>query len=127
MPTPQCTCSGCTCGASKVVAELVVFTQLMQFLMGLSGEFDGVGHQLLVMDPIPYINKPYSMVQSVEKQKEMHMERSDVIETAMHVKAGFKNDIRKRNMIDKRAQYCGHCEKIGHTKETCFKLYGTPN
>ncbi|KAL0307074.1 UNVERIFIED_CONTAM: hypothetical protein Sradi_6124700 [Sesamum radiatum] len=99
----------------------------MQFLMGLSGEFVGVRHQLLVMDPKPSINKAYSMVQSVEKHKEVHMERSDVVETTMHVKAGFKHDLRKRNMIDKRAQYCRHCEKTWHTKETCFKLHGTPD
>ncbi|KAL0308727.1 UNVERIFIED_CONTAM: hypothetical protein Sradi_5815000 [Sesamum radiatum] len=104
MPTPQCTYNGYTCGASKAVAELAVFRQLMQFLMGLCGEFDGVRHQWLVIDPVPYINKAYSMVQSMEKQKEVHMERSDVVEIAMHVKAGFKNDLRKRNMIDKIAQ-----------------------
>ncbi|KAL0288809.1 UNVERIFIED_CONTAM: hypothetical protein Sradi_7088700 [Sesamum radiatum] len=50
MPTPQCTCNGCTCGASKAVAYLAVLIQLLQFLMGLNDEYDHVCNQVLVMD-----------------------------------------------------------------------------
>ncbi|KAL0306858.1 UNVERIFIED_CONTAM: Retrovirus-related Pol polyprotein from transposon RE2 [Sesamum radiatum] len=38
-----------------------LFTQLMQFLMGLGEMFDHVRHQLLVMDSIPSVNRAYSM------------------------------------------------------------------
>ncbi|KAL0431466.1 UNVERIFIED_CONTAM: Retrovirus-related Pol polyprotein from transposon TNT 1-94 [Sesamum radiatum] len=41
-----------------------------KFLMGLGEMFDHVRHQLLVMDPIPTVNRAYSMVQSVESKKE---------------------------------------------------------
>ncbi|XP_020547598.1 uncharacterized protein LOC110011582 [Sesamum indicum] len=61
-PTPQCTCSGCTCGAWKAVKDLAAFTQLMQFLMGLNDVFEIVLHQLLVMEPVPSINKAYSII-----------------------------------------------------------------
>ncbi|KAL0416639.1 UNVERIFIED_CONTAM: Retrovirus-related Pol polyprotein from transposon RE2 [Sesamum latifolium] len=70
MPTPQCTCNGCTCGASKAVADLAVLTQLLQFLMGLNDEYVHVRNQVLVMDPIPNVNRAYAMVVSVEKQRE---------------------------------------------------------
>ncbi|KAK4385981.1 hypothetical protein Sango_2468700 [Sesamum angolense] len=54
-PTPQCTCNGCTCGALK--------------------------HQLLVMDPLPSINKAYMMV-----QKLLHVELTDNVENiALHL------------------------------------------
>ncbi|KAL0316620.1 UNVERIFIED_CONTAM: Retrovirus-related Pol polyprotein from transposon RE2 [Sesamum radiatum] len=62
MPTPQCTCNGCTCGLSKAISDLALFTQLMQFLMGLGEVFDHVRHQLLVMDLIPSVNRAYSMI-----------------------------------------------------------------
>ncbi|KAL0416374.1 UNVERIFIED_CONTAM: hypothetical protein Slati_3469300 [Sesamum latifolium] len=62
LPTLQCTFNGCTCGLSKRVADLALFTQLMQFLMGLGEMFDYVRHQLLVRDPIPSIIRAYSMV-----------------------------------------------------------------
>ncbi|KAK4410094.1 Retrovirus-related Pol polyprotein from transposon RE2 [Sesamum angolense] len=76
--------------------------------MGLEETFDHVRHQLLVMDPIPSVNKAYSMVQSVERQKEVHMEITDTGEhTAMHVRAGTRKDISFR--------------------DTCFKIHGTPD
>ncbi|KAL0291445.1 UNVERIFIED_CONTAM: hypothetical protein Sradi_7025800, partial [Sesamum radiatum] len=39
-PTPKCTCSGCTCGASKDMAEMHSSNQLIQFLVGLNGVYD---------------------------------------------------------------------------------------
>ncbi|KAL0430657.1 UNVERIFIED_CONTAM: hypothetical protein Sradi_0691700 [Sesamum radiatum] len=100
--TQQCTCNGCTCGAWEDVANSAVFTQLMQFLMGINDVFDTVRHQLLVMDPVPSINRAYSMVQSIEKQKKVHLELADNTEnTALHVKGGIKFD-KKRYNVDKR-------------------------
>ncbi|KAL0337523.1 UNVERIFIED_CONTAM: Retrovirus-related Pol polyprotein from transposon RE1 [Sesamum calycinum] len=134
MPTPQCTCNGCTCGLSKKVADLALFTQLMQFLMGLGEIFDHVRNQLLVMDPIPSVNRAYSMVQSVEKQRQVLMEMTNSEENiAMQVRAGVRKEVGfrgnqyKRNIIDKRQQYCTHCDRSGHTKDTCFKIHGTPD
>ncbi|KAL0324733.1 UNVERIFIED_CONTAM: hypothetical protein Scaly_2440400 [Sesamum calycinum] len=104
------------------------------FLMGLGESFDHVQHQLLVMDPVPSVNKAYSMVQRVERQKEVHMEITDTGEhTAIHVRAGIRKDIslrgdqKRRNFVDKRQSYYEHCAKSGHTKDTCFKIHGTPD
>ncbi|KAL0358382.1 UNVERIFIED_CONTAM: hypothetical protein Sangu_0687600 [Sesamum angustifolium] len=134
MPTPQCTCNGCTCGLSKKVADLALFTQLMQFLTGLGEIFDHVRNQLLVMDPIPSVNRAYSMVQSVEKQRQVHIEMTNSEENiAMQVRAGFRKEVGfrgnqyKGNIIDKRQQYCTYCDRSGHTKDTCFKIHGTPD
>ncbi|KAL0446289.1 UNVERIFIED_CONTAM: hypothetical protein Slati_1756800 [Sesamum latifolium] len=125
-PTRQCTC-GCTCGVWADVADSASFTQLMQFFMRLSDIFDTVKHQLLVMDPVPSINRAYSMVQSVEKQKKVHLEIADTTEhTALHVKGGPRFDKKRYNM-DKRTQYCTHCERAGHNKDSYFKLHGTPD
>ncbi|KAL0281785.1 UNVERIFIED_CONTAM: hypothetical protein Sradi_7287200, partial [Sesamum radiatum] len=33
---------------------------------------------------------------------------------------------RRRGQIDKRLQYCSHCKRNGHTRESCFKLTGYP-
>ncbi|KAL0414382.1 UNVERIFIED_CONTAM: hypothetical protein Sradi_1639900 [Sesamum radiatum] len=79
------------------------------------------------MDPVPSINRAYSMVQSVEKQKKVHLEIADTTEnTALHVKGGQRFD-KKRYNVDKRTQYCTHCERAGHNKDSCFKLHGTPD
>ncbi|KAK4383954.1 hypothetical protein Sango_3105000 [Sesamum angolense] len=69
MPTPQCTCGGCTYGASKATADQAIFTPLIQFLMGFSDTFGHLRDQLLVMDPIPINNNAYSMILRVENRK----------------------------------------------------------
>ncbi|KAL0327857.1 UNVERIFIED_CONTAM: Retrovirus-related Pol polyprotein from transposon RE1 [Sesamum calycinum] len=38
-----------------------------------------------------------------------------------------KGSYRGKGVIDKRSQTCSHCGRIGHTKESCFKLHGVPN
>ncbi|KAL0328064.1 UNVERIFIED_CONTAM: putative mitochondrial protein [Sesamum calycinum] len=34
---------------------------------------------------------------------------------------------KKKGLVDKRGQNCGHCGKTGHTKEVCFGIYGYPD
>ncbi|KAL2231123.1 UNVERIFIED_CONTAM: hypothetical protein Sindi_1706700 [Sesamum indicum] len=126
-PTPQCTCNGCTCGAWNTVAESAAFTQLIQFLMGLNDTFDSVRHQLLVMDPAPTVNKAYSLIQSVEKQKRVHVELADNTENiALNIRSGSRFD-KKRYNADKRTLHCTHCNKMRHSRDTCFRLHGTPD
>ncbi|KAL0368365.1 UNVERIFIED_CONTAM: Retrovirus-related Pol polyprotein from transposon RE1 [Sesamum calycinum] len=37
-----------------------------------------------------------------------------------------QENFRKRDIMDKKSQFCRHCDKSGHTRETCFKLHGYP-
>ncbi|KAL0334110.1 UNVERIFIED_CONTAM: hypothetical protein Sangu_1567200 [Sesamum angustifolium] len=67
----------CSGGSSKAIAELNDLSQLMQFLMGLGDSYDHV-RSLLLMDPLPSTGKAYSLILSVEKQRE--------------VQVGFQND-----------------------------------
>ncbi|KAL0345251.1 UNVERIFIED_CONTAM: hypothetical protein Sradi_4356400 [Sesamum radiatum] len=132
MPTPQCTC-GCTCGASKTAADQAVFIRLIQFLMGLSETFDHMRDQLLVMDPIPTVNKAYSMILRVEKQREVNMEGMDNVDNAvMQVRTGNKKEFvprqgQQRTYADKRGLHCSNCDRPGHARDTCFKIHGTPD
>ncbi|KAL0315424.1 UNVERIFIED_CONTAM: hypothetical protein Sradi_5420600 [Sesamum radiatum] len=93
MPTPQCTCGGCTCGVSKATADQATFTRLFQFLIGLSETFDHLRDQLLVMDPVLTVNKAYSMVLRVEKQREVSVDCTNTMDnTTMQVRAGNKRE-----------------------------------
>jgi hypothetical protein len=58
MPLPEC-----TCGSAKTVSDITSFNRLMQFLMGLSEEYEQIRSQILVMEPLPAVNKAYSMIQ----------------------------------------------------------------
>ena len=39
--------------------------------MGLNESFDGIQSQILLLDPLPSVNKVYSMVLRIEKQREV--------------------------------------------------------
>ncbi|KAL0371124.1 UNVERIFIED_CONTAM: hypothetical protein Sangu_0430500 [Sesamum angustifolium] len=92
-PTPECSCS-----SQRTMADKVASTQLMQFLMGLNDSFDAIRSQILVMDPLPSVDKAYSLVLRVESQRQSSINMQDI------------ND----NGYDR------------HSKESCFKLHGYP-
>ncbi|KAL0439476.1 UNVERIFIED_CONTAM: hypothetical protein Slati_2430600 [Sesamum latifolium] len=120
-----------TCGATKEVAELNLSDQLMQFLMGLNEAYDHVRNQILVMDPLPNLSKPYSMILRIEKQKEVNPGSSSTTQN-MAMKASKKfgaqiNFQKRKNPTEKRAQVCEECGKIGHLKEVCVEIYGYPD
>ncbi|KAL0379416.1 UNVERIFIED_CONTAM: hypothetical protein Sangu_0005900 [Sesamum angustifolium] len=95
-PTPECSCS-----SQRTMADKVASTQLMQFLMGLNDSFDAIRSQILVMDPLPSVDKAYSLVLRVESQRQSSINMQDINDNAaMTVR--------------------------GHSKESCFKLHGYP-
>ncbi|KAJ8750937.1 hypothetical protein K2173_016118 [Erythroxylum novogranatense] len=129
MPIPQCTCGAvaqCTCGAPRALADLTSLNQLMQFLMGLNESYDHVRNQILVIEPLPTINKAYSMVLRVEKQREVQMVFSEGVEhNAMFVSKGYNKKVgdgggkqfkNKWGSIDKSELYYSYCKKNGHVK-----------
>ncbi|XP_011101508.1 uncharacterized protein LOC105179561 [Sesamum indicum] len=85
-----------------------------------------VRHQLLVKEPVPSINKAYSIIQSVEKQKRVQIKITEVQSITLHIMQETRPE-RKKIGTDKRSLYCTHCQRIGHNQSTCFKLYGTPD
>ncbi|KAL0408878.1 UNVERIFIED_CONTAM: hypothetical protein Sradi_1822200 [Sesamum radiatum] len=114
-PTPKCTCGACTCGINKAISDLASSTQLMQFLMGLHESYNNERSQILMMDPLPDIEKAFSMVYAVEKQREVQLDVED------------KTLLRKKNFVDKRNLVCSHCRKSGHSQDNCFQLHGVPD
>ncbi|KAL0396193.1 UNVERIFIED_CONTAM: hypothetical protein Scaly_0067700 [Sesamum calycinum] len=102
---------------------------------GLNESYDNIRNQILVLDPLPNVNKAYSVVLRVERQREVNLgfaETGDNV-AAMQVRnyenkgTGPRNYIKKKGPIDKRNLVCGHCNKPGHSKDTCFKIHGVPD
>ncbi|KAL0297760.1 UNVERIFIED_CONTAM: hypothetical protein Sradi_6828100 [Sesamum radiatum] len=128
-PTPECSCS-----SQRTMADKVASTQLMQFLMGLNDSFDAIRSQILVMDPLPSVDKAYSLVLRVESQRQSSINIQDVNNNAAMTVRGtdFKRETggkafqQKKQYTDKKNLYCTHCTRSGHSKESCFKLHGYP-
>ncbi|KAL0447908.1 UNVERIFIED_CONTAM: Retrovirus-related Pol polyprotein from transposon RE1 [Sesamum latifolium] len=133
-PTPKCTCGACTCGVNKAIVDLASSTQLMQFLMGLHESYSNERSQILMLDPLPDIEKAFSMVYTVEKQREV---QTDLEANSSHMacqltvnknrREGDRNFQRKKVFTDKRNLMCSHCHKSGHSQENCFQLHGVPD
>ncbi|XP_057999024.1 uncharacterized protein LOC131177875 [Hevea brasiliensis] len=118
----------CECGTAKQMEEINSEDKLMQFLMGLNETYDHVRNQILLMDPLPSVNKAYSMILRVEKQREIHVDAEN-FNTAMAVKGQFQKDKfqgKKKEFRKKETRTCDHCNASGHTRDTCFKLHGYP-
>ncbi|KAL0287825.1 UNVERIFIED_CONTAM: Retrovirus-related Pol polyprotein from transposon RE1 [Sesamum angustifolium] len=135
IPPAMCTCGRCTCGCSKTKTGRIEANQLMQFLMGLNEHYDNIRSQILVLDPLPNVNKAYSMVLRVERQRQVNLEYAETGENvAMQVRtfdnrgnSGPKNYMRRKGPTDKKHLICTHFNKSGHNKDTCFRIHGVPD
>lgn len=75
-PTPSCVCpQRCVCASIRNVKKFRHEDQVIQFLSGLDDNFSIVRTQILLMNPLPPLNKVYSLV----AQEESH-EGIDVVD-----------------------------------------------
>lgn len=68
-PVPSCKCviKACYCNTFGRIIDQDQEDKLMQFLMGLHSNYDLVKDQILLMDPLPSLDKVYSMLSRIEK------------------------------------------------------------
>ncbi|XP_057247058.1 uncharacterized protein LOC130589644 [Beta vulgaris subsp. vulgaris] len=143
---PSCNCgalSKCSCLFLKKITEFEEEDKMMKFLLGLNGGFDSTVTNVLSMDPLPSINRVFSITQQIEKQKEMSnlvVESSAISSSAMAAQSYSTRQFPKsHNGIgkgrkdlrdfkkDKMHKLCNHCKGKGHTADQCFKLIGYPD
>jgi hypothetical protein len=75
-PIPHCSCNGL-----KTLLDFLAQEYVFHFLMGLNESFSQVRGQILLMDPLPSINKVFSLVIQEERQREVALSYSVPIET----------------------------------------------
>ncbi|XP_012836458.1 PREDICTED: uncharacterized protein LOC105957084 [Erythranthe guttata] len=131
---PSCTCGACTCGGVQKLNEHYNLEHVMAFLMGLNESLTSTRGQILLMDPLPPINKVFALVSQEERQRSIHSSHNEVqnslafsirgdqtTQRSMHNQATF-NSAPKR----KERGFCTHCSIYGHTIDKCYKLHGYP-
>ena len=109
---------------------------LMQFLNGLNDAYSQVRTQILMMEPIPSIDKAFSLVIQEERQRSLGFNLDPSVETtALAIKkqsfthgSSFASNPSKnfKGNAGKGRPICTHCGKLGHIKEKCYKLVGFP-
>ena len=97
----------------------------MTFLMGLNESFTHSRGQILLMDPIPPINKVFALMAQEEKQRTIGVSAAD---SSNALAMATKVDSRVGNKLQKTKDrpVCSHCKMLGHTIDKCYKLHGYP-
>uniref|UniRef100_A0A2N9I881 Integrase catalytic domain-containing protein n=1 Tax=Fagus sylvatica TaxID=28930 RepID=A0A2N9I881_FAGSY len=151
-PIPNCTCgANCTCGLYKILTDYQHKDYVLSFLMGLNESFLQVRGQILLMQPLPPMNKVFFMIQQDEKQRGQGILPLPTVESTALISrsdnafipnnaflsnsstANNPNAFFSRMENGKQYQYgrkdkptCSHCGYKGHTAEKCYKLHGYP-
>ena len=121
---PNCSCGKCTCGGVKDLNSFLQNEYVMQFLMGLNESFTHTRGQVLLMDPIPPINKVFAMVSQEEKQRSVGIDVLGGSDQTNSMIMAVKED--QKRPAKKDRPLCTHCKMLGHTVDKCFKLHGYP-
>ena len=118
-PFPQCTCGKCVCNINKRLKDLQAKEATMKFLMGVNNLFSQVRTQILLMDPLPSVNKAHSLF--IQEKMQRSVTNSVRVESTVLATKSLGN-----NPKGKERPLCTQCGKLGHTMEKCYKLHGFP-
>jgi hypothetical protein len=98
--------------------------------MGLNESYSHVRGQILLIDPLPSINKVFSLIIQEERQR---MISSSSISFKQNTTALFTKTMsptrfagNKSLHIRKNQPICSHYGIFGHTVEKCYRIYGFP-
>ncbi|KAK2406745.1 putative mitochondrial protein [Trifolium repens] len=101
LPMPACSCAvRCTCAS-----------------MRLNDNFSMVKSQILLMDPLPPLNKVFSMV--IQHERQGNFPSSDDSKILLNAAKSMANP-------KAGARVCTYCGKDNHTIDNCFKKHGLP-
>ncbi|KAK2429089.1 hypothetical protein QL285_027556 [Trifolium repens] len=129
MHVPQCTCrSRCSCEAMRSARHNHLILYAIRFLTGLNDNFVMVKSQIMLIDPLPHMNKIFSMVLQHERQGNFgNVDESKVLVNVVDSKRpykGYKPNSQFSN--GKNNRHCTYYDRLGHTVDGCFKKHGYP-
>jgi hypothetical protein len=120
-PTPQC-----TYGILKELNHMQDAERVFQFLMGLHDSYASICSQVLAMNPLPPINKVYSILHQEEKQHLLHIPSIPTESAAMMVPCHLSHRFDSKGRGRGRPK-CDYCDRDGHWRAHCYKLNGYSN
>ncbi|KAA8531693.1 hypothetical protein F0562_006590 [Nyssa sinensis] len=138
---PNCSCGKCSCDGVKNLNDHHQMEYIMSFLMRLDDSFSQVRGQLLLMDPMPPINRVFSLIVQEEQQMRTNpssdssnsigtMAFAVKIDVAKSGGSGSQNSQNSNSSASKNQKrdrpYCTHCKILGHTVDRCNKIHVYP-
>lgn len=128
MPEPTCGCPRkCACETGILAAHTHHnLSKIIRFLTSLNDNFAMIRSQILIMQPLPKLNKKISLVIQHERQfpneEKTLVDNVDTGRGQFKPRGGYSSGYNGRN----GSKICTHCGKTGHTIETCYKKHGIP-
>lgn len=130
-PLPNCHCLfQCKCDAVKVPKTYRVEDQIIQFLTDLNEQFSVVKTQVLLIDPLPTLNKVFSLVIQEESNNAsvpgmVTLEDGNVSINAYDAR---KSQGRGKGVYNKPpTRHSTFCNKNNHTVDFCYQKHEFPN
>jgi len=117
----------CSCGAMKVPVEYRDHEYVFQFLMGLNETFSHIRGQILLIDPLPPINKVFSMILQEERQRQIVSStgiQNNNTAAMMTTAPQTRSQAYKPRFGRKDRPKCADCGRECHTVDKCYKLHG---
>lgn len=152
-PTPDCTCPvKCSCDLIKTFQKKQEIKQVICFLKGLAEVYGTVKSNILMMEPLPTINKAYGIV----LQQEGQLQGSTISDSKFLVNTTTRQSNQgtwRQNNAQVRgsasygrgrgnpnygseegrgrgnnynSKLCTFCHKLGHTIDECYSKHGFP-
>ncbi|MCI07650.1 retrovirus-related pol polyprotein from transposon TNT 1-94, partial [Trifolium medium] len=137
LPMPVCNCPHkCMCVTGIVnVRTQHELVRTIRFLTGLNDSFDLVRSQILLMDPLPQINKVFSMMIQYERQFASSTVTLDLDDNKAMINVGDSRRSQGRGKSSYNAgyqnskksnKYCTYCGKDNHIVDNCYRKNGFP-
>ncbi|KAG8373699.1 hypothetical protein BUALT_Bualt11G0051800 [Buddleja alternifolia] len=116
----------CTCGGLKSFLEL----QQTDHLLGLNNSYSSIRSQILLMEPLPSINRAYSLRLQEERNQSIHDVPTSIVEhSAMAANRKQQPKFFPSNTKSsgkKPNYYCDFCDTKGHSESRWFKKHDYP-
>ncbi|XP_022642959.1 uncharacterized protein LOC111242697 [Vigna radiata var. radiata] len=141
-PIPSCTCEiPCSCDLSRISLKYREAEHVICFLEGLNDSYNTVRTQILLMDPLPNINRVFSLIMQQERQEKQGPTETKIL---AHVNdrsnrwkfdqnwknqgrgTGVRGQGRGRGRNPNYGKQCSYCNKMNHTVDECYSKHGYP-
>ncbi|XP_024990645.1 uncharacterized protein LOC112524935 [Cynara cardunculus var. scolymus] len=66
---PHCRCGKCDCGGNNEIEKHYEEEHVLTFLMGINESYSQIRSQILLMEPLPQVDKVFSLVAQEERQR----------------------------------------------------------